>query len=48
MSESENSVEVCVELVGGPLSDIGFVQVQTQSGTAMGKINVQMCLLQTF
>ena len=41
-SESEGSVEVCVELVGGPLMSISDVQVRTQSGTAIG--NLQMYL----
>ena len=45
VSESEGSVEVCVELVGGPLSSKIDVQVQTQSATALGKCpNVYTCL----
>ena len=35
--ESGDSVEVCVELVGGPLNSNTDVQVQTQSATALGK-----------
>ena len=34
--EDAGSVEVCVELVGGPLEDNVAVHVNSQSGTATG------------
>lgn len=34
--ESDGSVEVCVELVGGPLEDNVIVHVSSQSATAAG------------
>ena len=43
VSESEGSVEVCVELVGGPLTSNNDVQVQTQSATAIGNLQMYLC-----
>ena len=37
MSEGEGLVEVCIELMGRPLTDVGIVQVVSLSGTAQGK-----------
>ena len=37
VSEGAGLVEVCIELMGGPLTGIGIVQVVSQSGTAEGE-----------
>ena len=37
MLENGGSVEVCVELVGGPLNSTADVQVLTQNATALGE-----------
>ena len=37
MSEGEGLVEVCIEMMRRPLTDVGIVQVVSLSGTAQGK-----------
>ena len=43
--EGNESMEVCVELVGGPLDDSVPVQVNSQSGTATGIVYIEIVIV---